>query len=72
MNEVQSSVDALRNADTYALFGLFARFADFNYRLSDEPGERRDGVIVYDTQILPPDDRLNTIVTDRTIHQRKF
>lgn len=43
-----SAADAIKNSDTYAVFGLFAKLADRNWRLSKKTNEAKDGKLVYD------------------------
>lgn len=55
---IQHRNDAMMNADTYAMFGLSARLADFRGRLRSEPSLAEQGYLVYDASLLPPNPSL--------------
>ena len=60
-NKIQTTAGALINADTFAMFGVFARFADFLYRLGPTAQDRHDGVLVFDSNLPPPSNELSKI-----------
>jgi len=45
------STDSLKNADHYTYFGLIAKLADRKWRLTKNTNDRRNGLLVYDTNM---------------------
>lgn len=69
-HQIQTTRDALSNADSFAQFGLFARLADLRYRLDDDRTAADEGKLQYDANLPPPDPRLNGLPWQRRKRKR--
>ena len=70
VHEILTSGVALINADSYAIFGLISRLADFHYRLDSDPARADAGKLQYDVHLSPPNAIVNALPFNRRRRKR--